>query len=204
MPIFLILFIIFIIWLTYERKKASKINSKISQSFWEREQRANHTRNKDISHLKPISIEESRIPKVETDNTDIHEVRQTVVSAAQNTLMDLSSYSNTDLKLKYGVGNFHKLSSYDANYTNFLIKLSRYSNVLFEEKFFQAAIEGYKLLLEIGSVRSADYYGLAKSYLALGQKDEYHNIIRQISESDLDRKEKILIGLRELQDNDQT
>ncbi len=199
MPIFLIIFIIFIIWLTYERNKAAKHNSKISQSFWAREQKANHARNKDISHLDYLLIDESQIPDTETDSTDVLEVRQTVISAIQNKMIDLSSYSNTDLKLKYGVGNFHQLSSYDANYTNFLIKLSRYSQVLFDENYLQEAKEGYLLLLKCGSTRSADYYGLAKVYLALGQPAELNSLIRHITNSSIERKEKILNGLKEIQ-----
>lgn len=198
MPIIFICVVIFMLWFTYERTKVSKLRAKQSESFWDREEEANHTRNKDISGLDYLYIEESQIPEVQTNNTDIKNTREMVLSFLQNKMIDLSDYSNTELRLAFGVGHFTELSSYDANYTNFLTALSTYSKILYEEKFFQAANECYLLLLKIGSNRSADYYGLAETFLALDQPGELADLISHVSESDIPRKDKIIAKLKEI------
>lgn len=39
-------------------------------------------------------------------------------------MMDFSDYTNTDLKLAYGVGNFKTISEYDETFHEFLIALA--------------------------------------------------------------------------------
>ena len=47
-PSFFVCFLIFIAWTHYKKRKATKQQEKESSLFWEREEEANHTRNKDI------------------------------------------------------------------------------------------------------------------------------------------------------------
>ena len=61
-PSFFVCFLIFIAWMHYKKRKATKQQEKESSLFWEREEEANHTRNKDISHLPLFTPDITRIP----------------------------------------------------------------------------------------------------------------------------------------------
>ena len=50
------LFLIFVIWLAYERAKATKTQQKQTADFWERESAANNTRKKSLDDLSYITI----------------------------------------------------------------------------------------------------------------------------------------------------
>ncbi len=45
-----------------QKRKATKQQEKESSLFWEREEEANHTRNKDISHLPLFTPDITKIP----------------------------------------------------------------------------------------------------------------------------------------------
>ena len=64
-PSFFVCFLIFIAWMHYKKRKATKQQEKESSLFWEREEEANHTRNKDISHLPLFTPDITRMePKM--------------------------------------------------------------------------------------------------------------------------------------------
>ena len=54
-PIFGI-FVIFVLWQAYERKKADKLSAKASEDFWQRESDANNVRRKPLDNEDYITI----------------------------------------------------------------------------------------------------------------------------------------------------
>ena len=58
MPIFLIFFILFVIWLNVKTKRGQNNNSEWDTDYWEKEREANFVRRKDISGLDYITISE--------------------------------------------------------------------------------------------------------------------------------------------------
>lgn len=197
MPILFVCILIFMAWFTYERSKKSKKDSELAQTFWDREEEANHTRKKDISALEYLVIDDSQIPQLQTDNEELLEARKRLLPFLNQKMLDLSSYSNTDLKLNFGVGNYTELSSYDTNYTNFLAALSTYSKKLLANHYLPEAQQCYSLLLKIGSNRLEDYQGLAKTYLALDKPEEIPKLISEVSESSFPRKDHIITALKQ-------
>ena len=105
-PVFAVCFIIFIIWTQYEMKKDNKAIKKREEEFLAREYEANHTEKKDISDLPLIRVDESVIPVPEddvfTEDDDVTTYIKNLKNIIKEPMIDLSTYSNTDLKLTYG------------------------------------------------------------------------------------------------------
>ena len=120
-PSIFICFLIFCAWIYYERHKSTREYERRSREFWDREDEANHTKNKDISGLPLIAPDVERIPMPETDDENICYYQEKVKISLAKPMMDLSAYTNTDLKLAYGTGNFKTLSEYDENFNVFLM-----------------------------------------------------------------------------------
>ena len=70
-PVFLICFVIFVLWMFYEQRKSQNKDKEASDAFWERERMANQTRKKDISHLPILHVEESELPVFTTENESV-------------------------------------------------------------------------------------------------------------------------------------
>lgn len=199
MPIFFICMLIFVAWLWYERTKHSRLQAKRSQEFWDREEKANHTRNKDISGLPYLHINMEEIPGENHSSHTISDAWEELNQLSKQPMLDLSEYSNTDLKLAFGVGNFKLLSDYDDNYNNFLVGLSilarRFSDISEDE----TAIICYQLVLKYGSRKITDYTALANLFIKADQPEELSALITNISQDEtLERKEAILRKLREI------
>ena len=96
-PICLILFILFIAVITFAIKRADSAQAKVTEEFWEKERKANSTLRGDTTDLCYITIPEKVFP--------------------------LNNDKINDLKLKYGILNFKKLSEYDDNFTKFVSML---------------------------------------------------------------------------------
>lgn len=96
-PICLILFILFIAVITFAIMRADSAQAKVTEEFWEKERKANSTLRGDTTDPCYITIPEKVFP--------------------------LNNDKINDLKLKYSILNFKKLSEYDDNSTKFVSML---------------------------------------------------------------------------------
>ena len=96
-PLCLILFILFIAVITFAIMRADSAQAKVTEEFWEKERKANSTLRGDTTDLCYITIPEKVFP--------------------------LNNDKINDLKLKYSILNFKKLSEYDDNSTKFVSML---------------------------------------------------------------------------------
>ncbi len=196
--IYFVCFCIFCAWLFYEQRKSQRQQKKASDDFWAREALANSTRKKDISDLPLIRVEEKEIPFIETQEesiiTYIGQLRQII----QEPMADLSDYSNTDLKLAYGVANFKTLSEYDENFNTFLVTLTNLARSYERNGYHEQARDTYLTALRHGSRRAGDYEELAKIWLELGRRDEVMALIRRLEESSHPRRAGIISKLNQV------
>ena len=126
MPTLFCLVILFVVWFTYERKKNAPDYSK-SESFWERERKATYVPKQSMDDLHFIDLPESIIPQADPSSSDeLKAVIEDLHRLPGSKICNLSEFSNTDLKLKYGTGNFNDLSVADNNY----IRLIQWSGKL--------------------------------------------------------------------------
>lgn len=89
-----------------------------TESFWEKERRANSTRKQSLDALSYIVIPLETLPFIEvTENETLKDCQGQLISLSERKIVNLTGISNTDLKLQYGVANLNILSDYDQNYT---------------------------------------------------------------------------------------
>jgi tetratricopeptide (TPR) repeat protein len=197
-PSLFVCFLIFIAWMHYEKHKATKKEQQESEKFWQREEEANHSKNKDISHLPMLEPDSARIPMPQTDDENVCYYQKRVSNTVTLPMMNLSQYTNTDLKLAYGVGNFKTLSDYDENFNLFLMDLSNLAKAYRTCGLLDEAATVYCLCLEYGSDKATDYQALAGIYKELGKTDKLRDLIRRIQDSEHPRRESIAAALEKL------
>lgn len=128
-PLFFLI-ILFVVWLGYEIKKTSRATKKDSEAFWKKEHDAFLTPRKPIDDINFITIPDEVIPAALTRVPDGYEDEDGEELMAELNAMigefrklagsqmaDLSAYTNTELRLRYGAPNFTELSNADTAYT---------------------------------------------------------------------------------------
>ncbi len=189
--------LVFGAYIYYCHQRNQKIENQANEEFWERENLANQTRNKDISGLPLLHVEESEIPSPSTEDESVLYYIGQIRNIIKEPMIDLSPYTNTDLKLAYGVGNFKTLSEYDENFNSFLMNLSNLARSCTRAGLHEAARDVYLLAMKYGSVKLSDYRELAETYIALDQPDRVSRMIRETEQGDLPRKDSVARALRE-------
>ena len=127
-------FIVFCIWLGYEIHKHRNMEAKDYEAFWDREHAANSTRRKSLDGLNYITIPVETFPfGLVPQNEQIAEYEQTIRDLAKEPVVNLTGFSNTDLKLEYGAPNIDLLSLYDQRYTTLVCTLQSWAALLYKK-----------------------------------------------------------------------
>lgn len=191
LPYFIIILIVIQLYL----KKSTRSGSERSKKYWEREQKANSTRKQDISTLNYIKWDDA-LPAIDNNLTltDILNNSPEALKAYNNIqtlktepMLNLSEYSNTDLKLKYGVANLDTLTQYEDNYTSFIKSLSELGHILIEHKDISDATAFLEYAVKIGSdirLTYTDLYALyseAENASKIRQLRQYASIIKSVN-----------------------
>lgn len=158
-------FIIFAVWLTYEIKKHEKMEDNALNDFWAREHKANNIRRKPLDDLNYIKIPFECIPKSLLPYDEaVQDCLSTLERLSDKKIVNLTGYTNTDLKIEYGTANLTVLSSYDENYTLYARTIYKLAGLYLENGYESNA----RILLEKGVESGTDIKG---TYLLL--KDMY-------------------------------
>lgn len=147
----------------YQKNKSEKER----QAFWNREREANSTRKKDISSLDYINVDIESFPvkNLEAIDSSLHDELKEL---SAKKIINLSQYTNTDLKLMYGVANLNLLTQYDENYTRLIVLLNKIGKALYDYPEDAKAFLEYSV--SIGSDIRQTYEMLANIYM--DKKDE--------------------------------
>lgn len=178
MPIVLICIIIFIVWIRYQTSKNNKGTKKKSAEFWETETRSNFVRKKDISDLDYFKLSLDSLPFTKTDNEELTYVQNQIIKLAGKKILNLSGYSNTELKLAYGTANISVLSEYDQNYTLLIRHLNKWGALLFDAGKLKDAKTVLQLAVSSNSDIGSTYILLANIYA----KEKEANKIKELIE----------------------
>ena len=192
-PVASVLVLIFILWLNYEIKKNNKASKSSLDHFWQKEKDANLTRRQDISALKYLSVSLETLPMGDHEDDTLNSYRDMIRNYANRKMINLSGLTNTDLKLMYGVANFHLLSEYDNNYTAFISMLQKWAKRLYDrgyEKEAQAVLE-FSIFSCLTDVTLA-YLLLAELYQKQGQPQKRNELIDIIPQTKIKDKEKLM------------
>lgn len=150
MPIFFCLFIIFCVWFSYEVKKSNSLSAKHKEDYFEREHEANFTPKQSTDELVRITMpdnlpfhdynncdDECQASNIINNNTidlnavsEINYIENKICDTFSHEIINLTGYTNTDLKLKYGRGNIDYLSECDGYFTQLVSQLLTWAKLL--------------------------------------------------------------------------
>lgn len=151
-----------------------------SKAFWARESEANMVRRKDISGLNYITIALDKLPIDALINAGLNTLANDINAFASKKTLNLSEYTNTDLKMLYGPANLPELTECDDNYTVLIRLLDKAGRSLTDDEKGiineDAAKEFYAYAIEIGSDITSTYEGLARIYKNAGEESKLREL----------------------------
>ncbi len=152
---------------------------KSKNSFIAREAKANSTRRQDISQLKYIEIDMGKIPVDTAKAVGCTKIIEELEALCHKKILNLSMYSNTDLKLMYGPANLEELSICDNNFTELIRLLNTLAKELINEpNNAEATITLLEYAVEIGSDITATYVMLGQLYRDKGDSEKLNRLIK--------------------------
>ena len=95
-------------------------DEKNTRQFWARESEANSVRRKDISSLDYIQIPIDTLPMQALIDAGLATIHNCITGLASERILNLSEYTNTDLKIMYGPANLDELSQCDERFTTLI------------------------------------------------------------------------------------
>lgn len=187
-------------------KRHSKMEKSMKDAFWKREEEANHTRRKSLDNLPYITIPLEELPlacHITDDAADIRntndtaDVRNTGDAAANEAIseeckeilrslstqkiVNLTGYTNTDLKLSYGTANITCLTEYDQNYTLLVSTLQKWAEALYRGGEKKECRQVLEYAVSVGTDVSHTYFLLADLYDEEGESDLKCSLIEKAS-----------------------
>lgn len=163
---FLASFITFSLLVYYNVRKQKKKGRKQEDEFWARESAANSVRRKPLDGLPFIKIPLESFPThLLNDNPEVLECIDMMEFLSDKKIVNLTGWSNTDLKLEYGTANITALSEYDQNYTLLARTLQKWADLLLDAGYQEDAIVLMRFAVNTNTDVSRTYYQLGQ-YLA--------------------------------------
>ncbi len=193
--------IIFCMVINHNVRKSRRIQADEEKRFWDRERLANQTRRKSLDGLDYIKIPLDRLPMhLLEDDEKVSEYHRIIQELSGQPIVNLTGFSNTDLKLEYGTANITALTEYDQNYTFLVSTLQQWADLLYQAGQINAAREILEFAVSTRTDVSRTYDLLADIYIRDGQKDRLPALIHTAEELNSLNREVILRHLKERAD----
>jgi hypothetical protein len=172
--------------------------AQIDKEYWEREHRANFTRKKPLDNLDYITIPDSILSIAPANSTEeISQYLKDLNDMSTEKIVNLTGYTNTDLKLEYGTANITILSDYDVHYTNLVTLLQKLAELLHENEENRLAIEVLEFAVDTGTDVSKSYYLLADLYKENGTPEKISDLVEKARNIKSLLKDSIVQNLQE-------
>ncbi len=179
MPMLLISIILLTGWFSFARKRASSLQAKKSNTFWENESNANNTRKTSLECLDYITIPLNlRDISNEFEDSFVVEYCNTLNMLSERKIVNLTGISNTDLKSSYGSANLPLLTKYDQNFTYLVQTLNNLGKRLYELGETNLSITVLEFAVSCKSDISHTYKLLSKLYIATNQPEKIKDLIQ--------------------------
>ena len=141
-----------------------KTHSQSHEEFLEQESRANSVRKADISALPYVEIPLDELPLDALSACGYSALAEELRALASVKILNLSMYTNTELKLMYGPANLTALSDCDNAYTSLIMLLNKIGASLLEADRPHDAEKFLSFAISIGSDITTSYMMLATLY----------------------------------------
>lgn len=192
------LVLVFVAWLAYELKRHDRLRKQSKLDFLEREQKANLTRRNNIDNLDYITIPFDTLPFFEINDELIMKLQTIIKNLSNHRILNLSQFSNTDLKLKYGSANLTILSEYDNNFVTLASALCKWGERLLFLGYEKEALTVLEYGISCGTDLSNNYYLLAKYYKDNNMTSEINKLIEKAENINSLMKSTIISNLKQL------
>lgn len=158
-----------------------KTHGQSHEEFLEQESRANSVRKADISALPFVEIPLDELPLDTLSACGYSALAEKLRALASVKILNLSMYTNTELKLMYGPANLTALSDCDDAYTSLIMLLNKIGASLLEADRPDDAEKFLSFAISIGSDITTSYTMLATLY---AKKHDINRIDRLIGNAD--------------------
>lgn len=179
---FIIMVAIFSLWTFIETKRLQRRDDALEERFWERESKANSIRRKPIDHLKYIHIPADLPTDLLTDNPEMPNILASLETLRGKKIVNLTGYSNTDLKYEFGAPNITELSEYDQNFTILVTTLQKWADLLIDNGYNDEAIKMMEYLVEIRADIGKTYRLLGRHYIETDQMEKFDTLLKAAGE----------------------
>lgn len=183
-PVFFISFVLFVIFFSFRRSRQTKIQEEANEAFLERERLANTTRKKDISNLDYLPYTADGLAFSARSDETLTKLKAVLQELSGKKIINLSAYSNTDLKLMYGPANLNALTEYDDNYHMLSSALLDYAQREAELEEYDGAISVLEYAMDLKIDSSRIYLLLAELYQKQRTPEKIQTIENVLSKMD--------------------
>ncbi len=176
--LFLIIFTIYLGFVI--ARYISKYNQTVARNkkqFWDKESEANNVRRADISGLNYIRLPMDTFPLTKAATCGLTTQIEELVKLSEKDILNLSTYTNTDLKLMYGPANLDTLSQCDENYTQLIKTLNKIGDELIKANAADDALVFLEYAVSIDTSITQTYVNLGAIYHNQGDTDKLNDLI---------------------------
>jgi hypothetical protein len=192
-------FIIFILLVRHNIRRNRRIEENSEKAFWERERKANDVRRKPLDDLVYVKPDMSSFPvDIMADDPEVTECRELIRELANEKIVNLTGYTNTDLKLKYGVANLKLLSEYDDRFTLLVQTIRKWADRLWENGYTVEAVPLLEEQVRIHADVTSAYRKLAVYYRDNNEPEKIETLRKTAETLNSSSKNVILKYLDEL------
>ncbi len=195
-------FIVFAILISYNIKRQARRKDSGERDFWKRESLSNSVRRKSLDGLDYIHIPLESFPThLLDDDPEVMDCINIIESLTSQKIVNLTGWSNTDLKLEYGTANITLLSEYDQNYTLLVRTLQKWADALQQAGYGSEAVLLMRFAVSTRTDVSRTYYQLAEFWASHGEAFRIEELIRTAESLQSSNREAILRHLKQLREN---
>ena len=205
---FLASVLIFILILHHNLTKGKKVQQQKEKDYWDREFSANYVRKNTLDDLTYISFSAEPFyplnllgadtcPEFLETNPEVKGILSRFLFLEKQNIVNLTKYTNTDLKFKYGVANLNILTEYDTNYNELITLLHNYGSIYMKEGYETQALSIFEYAISIETDISGTYMICAKIYQKNNQWDKIQWLKKESEKISTSRKDSIVRKLQE-------
>ncbi|MCM1272565.1 MAG: hypothetical protein NC225_04075 [Clostridium sp.] len=158
--------------------KSNRHQEHEEKNFWSRETSANFARRQDISKLDYLQIPMDKLPLEQLNALGMSRSVEKLTALSKEKIINLSQYSNTDLKLMYGPANLEDLTYFDTNFTSLIRLLDQIGKDLIAAGQNDLALTFFEYAVSIGSDITSTFTALGSLYAKKGETAKLTSLIK--------------------------